>query len=72
MVKTRKVKAAGRFGARYGKKVRARVTNVENKQHKKQKCPFCSKLGTKRTAKGIWHCNKCGKTFASNVYYLEK
>ena len=70
MVKTKKVKSSGRFGARYGKKVRERVVKVESKQNKKQKCPFCGKLGVKRKAKGIWHCSKCGKKFASNVYYL--
>jgi large subunit ribosomal protein L37Ae len=72
MVKTKKVKSTGRFGARYGKKVRERVVIVESKQHKKQKCPFCNKLGAKKVAKGIWTCSKCGKRFASNVFYLGK
>ncbi|MEK6917382.1 MAG: 50S ribosomal protein L37ae [Nanoarchaeota archaeon] len=68
--KSKKTKSAGRFGARYGKRVRDRVVKVEQKQRKKQKCPFCGKLGVKRTSKGIWHCKKCGKKFASNTYYL--
>jgi len=41
--KTKKAKSSGRFGARYGKTVRARLVNVEKKQRKKQKCPFCEK-----------------------------
>jgi len=69
--KSKKTKAAGRFGARYGRSVRAKVANVEEKQRKKQKCPYCGKLGVKRSASGIWNCSKCGKTFASNAYYLE-
>ena len=68
--KSKKSKSAGRFGARYGKNVRDRIVKVEQKQKKKQKCPFCGKLGAKRLSKGIWHCKKCGKKFASNTYYL--
>ena len=68
-VKTKKIRAAGRFGAGYGK-VRNRLNDVEAKQRKKQTCPFC--YGTaKREAKGIWLCVKCGKKFAGGVYYLE-
>lgn len=69
--KLKKTKSAGRFGARYGKTVKARLVNVEVKQRKKQKCPFCQKLCAKRLSKGIWHCKKCGKKFASDTYYLE-
>lgn len=69
--KTKKTKSAGRFGAGYGKKARSKLVNVESKQRKKQKCPFCKKLGAKRQAKGIWKCDKCDKKFASNTYYLD-
>jgi large subunit ribosomal protein L37Ae len=69
--KLKKTKSAGRFGARYGKKVRVKTVKVESKQRLKQKCPFCSKLGVKRLSKGIWKCSKCDKKFASDTYYLE-
>lgn len=69
--KSKKTKSAGRFGARYGKKVRTKLVKVEEKQRKKQKCPYCEKLGVKRLSKGIWHCSKCDKKFASNTYYLD-
>ena len=69
--KLKKSKSAGRFGARYGKKVRAKFVAVEEKQRQKQKCPFCSKTGVKRISKGIWHCKKCDKKFASSTFYLE-
>ena len=68
--KSKKTRAAGRFGARYGKKVRVSLVAIEDKQRKKQKCPFCKKLGVKRVSKGIWQCNKCDKKFASDIYYL--
>lgn len=68
--KLKKTKTAGRFGARYGKRVRAKLIKVEEKQRIKQKCPFCNKPGVKRISKGIWKCSKCNKKFASDVYYL--
>ncbi len=72
--KSKKVKSAGRFGARYGKKARANIASIEEKQRKKQKCPFCGKLGAKRLSKGIWQCTrkKCNKKFAAGAYYLEQ
>jgi large subunit ribosomal protein L37Ae len=69
--KLKKIKSAGRFGARYGKTVKAKLVKVEEKQRKKQNCPLCKKPGVKRTSKGIWKCSKCGKKFASDVYYLK-
>ncbi len=69
--KLKKTKSAGRFGARYGRSVRAKLVGVEVKQRKKQMCPFCQRLGAKRTASGIWECKKCDKKFASNAYYLD-
>ncbi len=68
--KTKKAKASGRFGARYGKKVRSNLVKVESKQRIKQTCPYCSKKGVKRISKGVWHCKKCNKKFASDTYYL--
>ena len=69
--KGKKTKSSGRFGARYGKKVRAKLVAVETKQRVKQKCPFCEKIGVKRLSKGLWHCKKCDKKFAHDVYHLE-
>jgi large subunit ribosomal protein L37Ae len=69
--KSKKTRAAGRFGARYGKKVRIKLVNVEDKQRVRQKCPLCKRLGVKRLSKGVWKCKKCNKKFASDVYYLE-
>lgn len=70
--KLKKAKSSGRFGARYGRSVRMKLVGVEQKQRKKQKCPYCGKLGVKRLSKGIWNCSKCRKKFASDTYYLNK
>ena len=69
--KLKKVKSAGRFGARYGRSVRNKLVEVEKKQRLKQACPYCGKIGVKRLSKGIWKCSKCDKKFAGDIYYLE-
>ena len=71
MPKTKKVKAAGRYGARYGRRVRTKIAEIETKQRKKQDCIFCNGIA-KRLSAGIWSCNKCKKKFASHAYFLPK
>jgi large subunit ribosomal protein L37Ae len=69
--KSKKTRSAGRFGVRYGRRVKVKTANIEQKQRKKQKCPYCKKLGVKRLSKCICYCKKCNKKFASDTYYLE-
>ncbi len=71
MPKTKKVKSTGRYGARYGRKVRLKTAEIESRQRKKQDCIFCNGIA-KRLSKGIWLCNKCGKKFAHHTYFLPK
>ena len=68
MSKTKKSGAAGRFGVRYGKRIRQRVQEIETKQRKPQKCPACHKNSVKRIASGIWQCKKCNLKFAGKAY----
>lgn len=68
-VKRKKIGAAGRFGAGYGK-IKEKFNAVESKQRTRQPCPFC-RGRAKRQAKGIWLCGKCGKNFAAGAFYLE-
>jgi len=70
-MRTKKVKAAGRFGVRYGRRVRVKTAEVESVQRKKQDCIFCNGIA-KRLSKGIWQCNKCKKKFAAHIYMLPK
>lgn len=67
-VKKKKIGAAGRLGAGYGRP-KKRLIAVESKQRKKQECIFC-KGRAKRVANGIWHCQKCDKKFAGGSYHL--
>jgi large subunit ribosomal protein L37Ae len=69
MGRTKKVGTAGRFGARYGKKVREKVAEIEKIQRQRHICPKCGMKKAKRIAKGIWKCKKCGAKFTGLSYY---
>ena len=68
MGKTKKVGSAGRFGIRYGRKIRQRLIKVEKELKAKHKCPKCLKPGLKREKAGVWVCKKCGLKFAGKAY----
>jgi len=59
---------AGRFGTRYGRKLREKVSILEAKQKAKHTCPKCQANKVKRVAKGIWLCTKCKNKFAGRAY----
>ncbi|MBI5391380.1 50S ribosomal protein L37ae [Candidatus Woesearchaeota archaeon] len=69
MGKTKKVGTAGRYGVRYGLKLRNKLLEVERKQKIKHECPKCHKLQLKRLAVGIWACRKCNHQFAGRAYW---
>ncbi len=66
MGRTKKVGSAGRYGTRYGRKIRGRIKSIESV--KKHVCPSCQKAGMKREAAGIWECVKCGTKMAGKAY----
>jgi large subunit ribosomal protein L37Ae len=68
MVLKSKSGSAGRFGSRYGSRLRKKVTLIENVQKKKSICPSCAFEGVRRVAKGIWQCRKCNYKFAGCAY----
>lgn len=68
--KTKKVRAAGRFGAGYGTHVRKGFNEIEDVQRKRQPSPFHPRGQAKRIAAGIWKCLRTGKIFAGPAYSL--
>ena len=66
---TKKVGSAGRFGPRYGAKVRKIVAEIEKIQKKKHICPKCKMPYVKRISTGIYYCTKCKTKFAGKAYY---
>ncbi len=68
MARTKKVGSTGRFGARYGAKLRRRVLEIENKRKEPTRCPACATRALKRKAVGLWICKKCDLLFAGGAY----
>ncbi len=66
--KGKKTKSAGRFGARYGRKIRKAITEIESKTNAAHKCPKCERYSVARRGTGIWKCSKCGFTFSGGTY----
>lgn len=60
--------SAKRYGARYGKRIRDKVSEVEEKQKKRHECPKCGSQALEKEAKGIWKCAKCGKKIAGGAW----
>lgn len=58
------------LGARYGRKIRKRLSDIFELKRAKYKCPYCLKLGVKRVASGIWYCKKCKSKFTAGAYSL--
>ncbi len=69
--KTKKIKAAGKFGAGYGTNVRKNYNDIESLQRKKQKSPYHPTGRVKRISAGIWKDLKTGKIFAGPAYYIK-
>jgi large subunit ribosomal protein L37Ae len=66
--KTKKVGTAGKFGSRYGMRLRKRYAEIDERQRKFQRCPVCEKRSVKRVGSGIWKCRKCGAKFTGGAY----
>lgn len=65
---TKKVGTTGRFGSRYGRKIRLMVRNVEKTSRAESECPFCFKTSVSRQSAGIWVCKACGNKFTGGAY----
>jgi large subunit ribosomal protein L37Ae len=66
--KGKKTKSAGRFGVRYGRKIRKAIAEIEGKTKAIHKCPKCERKSVRRIGTGIWKCSKCGFTFGGGTY----
>lgn len=68
MAKTKKVKSTGRFGARYGRKIKLRVREIEKQSKADYKCSECNANTVRRLSNGIWKCSRCERKFAGPAY----
>ena len=65
---TKKVGIAGKYGPRYGVKIRKRLMETETERVQKRECPKCAHVAVKRTDTGIWLCRHCGYKYAAGAY----
>jgi large subunit ribosomal protein L37Ae len=65
---TKKVKSAGKFGARYGLSIKRRWLKVDVEQKKKHLCPECGFPKVKRLSRGKFKCLKCKSIFAGGAF----
>ena len=66
--RTQKTGKTARYGPRYGVSVRHRAGKALDRVKRKYTCPTCQYRKVTRKASGIWHCKKCGHTFAGGVW----
>ena len=66
--RTKKVGTTGKFGVRYGMRIRRRYRELDEKMRAPHKCPTCEREAVKRVASGIWECRKCGAKFSGGAY----
>ena len=66
--RTVKVGITGKYGTRYGAKLRKQAKAIEILQRTKYTCPFCGKNSIRRQAVGIWTCRACRRTVAGGAW----
>lgn len=66
--RTAKVGITGKYGTRYGQKLRKQVKAFEILQRTKYTCPFCGKASVRRHSVGIWNCKACRRTVAGGAW----
>jgi large subunit ribosomal protein L37Ae len=66
--RTKKVGVAGRYGPRYGVRIRKQIAAVTAAKNKSYECPRCKHVAVKRVSTGIWKCRRCDLKFAGGAY----
>jgi len=66
--RTAKVGITGKYGTRYGQKLRKQVKAFEILQRTKYTCPFCGKASVRRHSVGIWNCKACRRSVAGGAW----
>jgi len=66
--RTKKAGSVGRFGPRYGVRIRRRVQEIEKGLKVRHECPRCAAISVRRQSTGVWECRRCGYVFAGGAY----
>ncbi|MCK4614337.1 MAG: 50S ribosomal protein L37ae [Thermoplasmata archaeon] len=63
-----KIGTTGRYGPRYGIKIRRQTASIEGNLRKRHQCPRCLHMSVRRVSTGIWECRRCNLKFAGGAY----
>ncbi|MHA2090595.1 MAG: 50S ribosomal protein L37ae [Candidatus Kariarchaeaceae archaeon] len=66
--RTKKVKASGRYGVRYGSKLRKRIREIDTTAKGSHRCPRCRLYTVRKESVGIWGCRKCKYKYAGGAW----
>ncbi len=66
--RTKKVGVAGRYGPRYGVRIRKQMSVITTAKNKSYECPRCNHVAVKRVSTGVWQCRRCDLKFAGGAY----
>ncbi|MDH5401265.1 MAG: 50S ribosomal protein L37ae [Candidatus Heimdallarchaeota archaeon] len=66
--RTKKVKASGRFGVRYGSRLRKRIREIDSTAKIYHRCPQCRLMSVKKQSIGIWECRKCSTKYTGGAW----
>ena len=66
--RTQKVGPAGRYGPRYGVRVRRGLAAAVISASGKYECPRCKRVSLRRVSTGIWACRKCDFKMAGGAF----
>ncbi|OLS24458.1 MAG: 50S ribosomal protein L37Ae [Candidatus Heimdallarchaeota archaeon LC_2] len=66
--RTKKVKSSGRYGVRYGARLRKRIREIDSTAKVAHRCPRCRIFAVRKVSVGIWHCRKCSYEFTGGAW----
>lgn len=59
------------LGPKYGATVRKRYSAAWFTLKAERRCPKCGHMTLRRTANGIWECDRCGYKVAGGAYDVQ-
>lgn len=60
--------SANKYGSRYGKRIRNKISEIEEDEKREYKCPECGSRSLEREGSGIWVCKKCGEKVSGGAW----
>lgn len=63
--------SAKRYGPKYGKRIRNKISSIEESEKSGHRCPECGSTSLKKESKGVWVCKKCGEKVAGGAWKPE-